>query len=760
MTKKDQIETLFAPAQIKFIKDSTAKFNIAHGAVRSGKTVCSIFRFLQAVSNSESGSHIWILGHTASTIKRNIVDLILNKNNKQLGLFADYVKYFPGKNELHVCNRVISCLGCKDEGAASPLQGGTCDIMYCDEMTLYPDTVLQMIMTRLSRPGSILFASMNPSHPHHLCKKLINLAEKGDNKYYSQHFSIKDNIFLEEDFIQSLQQTLSGLFYRRYYLGEWCLAEGAIFDFFDVSYHTTYEAPRAADFYIAGLDFGTTNPFACVLLGFNSGLALQEGPHLWVEKEYYWDPKETHAQKTVSEFADDMEEFFEGYYPRTVYIDPSASPIKLELKKRNIHIVDGMNDVHAGICAVTNLLKKGSLTINKNCKNLIREMQSYCWDPKKTDAGKDLPLKKDDHCFAADTKISTRSGLKSISSILEEDEVWTPLGWKCVLKTFHREAELFETNILGKIIQCTSSHKFFTARGWIDLCDLLPSDMFLVHTKEIWKKNTSIPSFKKSAITGTHHLKIHQIENIIEHIKAMLLQEAHISIEMSGNIIKETFQKDIISITSTEIPSTMTLAISNLYWLLKTFPKIKCILQKIKKDVEKKISIKSDISQKNGIDQKKEENGIQNTHIDLSPQLLELFTLKNVNCVSSNSMEENQLNDFVQITVNLDGGENIKLTMSLENVLSAMVNSDVIDMPKQNSVLESVWTSIGVKPVYNLMINECHTYFVEGILTENCTDALRYGCVSFMKGKTSLYTPVESPIPKETNLGWTPNLYF
>lgn len=392
----------FSDKQRRFINNSNKKFNIAHGSVRSGKTVCSIFKFLADVAGSKPSDNIWILGHSMGTIKRNIVEAILDRHNPQTGAAAYCSQFFPGKNELYIAGKKIDCIGAKDEGSIGPIQGGTCDLMYCDEMTLYPDRVIQMLLSRLSRDGAKLIATMNPSHPGHPCKQLINRAEEGDEKYYSEHFSIYDNPYLTEDFVDSLRENFSGLFFRRYFLGEWCLAEGAIFDFFDLNVHTVKRPPTAAEFYLGGIDFGISNPFAAVIVGFNSGRSTQEGPQMWVEREYYWDPRVTHRQKTLDEFGKDMRDFFEDYGPRTVYIDPSATPLKVELRKYpHIHAVDAVNDVYAGICTMTTLIKKGTLTALKSCPNLIREMQQYSWDPTKTEQGKDAPIKREDHVVDA-----------------------------------------------------------------------------------------------------------------------------------------------------------------------------------------------------------------------------------------------------------------------------------------------------------------------------------------------------------------------
>ena len=79
-------------------------------------------------------------------------------------------------------------------------------------------------------------------------KKWIDLAEQGDKNYYAMHFTLDDNPFVDEDYKQRLKNNTSGLFYKRNYLGLWCLAEGAIFDFFDTKIHVVDKPPAPAEY--------------------------------------------------------------------------------------------------------------------------------------------------------------------------------------------------------------------------------------------------------------------------------------------------------------------------------------------------------------------------------------------------------------------------------------------------------------------------------------------------------------------------------
>lgn len=387
---------VFAKKQLDFIAHSTAKWNLAHGSVRCGKTVSVTFRFLQSCDECPD-SQLFIVGHTFDTAYRNVVRMILE--DKTFSIFRPFCTW-SGK-KLYYKDKVITVLGAKDEGAIGNFQGLTMSRVYCDEMTLYPDSIIDMIDTRLSNSYSMGFASMNPSHPEHKIKKWIDLAENGNKHYYALHFTLDDNPFLPDDYKERIKNSLSGLFYKRNYEGIWCLAEGSIFDFFDKKIHITDRPPCGAEYYIAGIDYGVVNPFCCLILGVSSGKYTQTGKKIWVEKEYYWNPKERNRQKTNSEFANDIQEFIDPYGVKLLYIDPSAEAFQIELRRRGIHVVHANNNVEQGIQMMTSEMAKGNLTIMSSCKNLIREVQSYVWDSKAASKGYDEPLKKDDHACDA-----------------------------------------------------------------------------------------------------------------------------------------------------------------------------------------------------------------------------------------------------------------------------------------------------------------------------------------------------------------------
>src|ERR1700757_3361069 len=100
-----------SPKQIEYVLYSTAHWNLAHGSVRSGKTVGTLFRFMQAVYDCPD-SQIWMIGHTADTIYQNAIRLLLE--SEQLAMFRPFCTWFAGKRQLKFMDKTISTLGAKD----------------------------------------------------------------------------------------------------------------------------------------------------------------------------------------------------------------------------------------------------------------------------------------------------------------------------------------------------------------------------------------------------------------------------------------------------------------------------------------------------------------------------------------------------------------------------------------------------------------------------------------------------------------------
>ena len=378
---------LFA-AQRDSIRRATKRINIWVGPVRSGKTIASIFRFARYIlAESDPRGEIFLCGRTQDTIFRNIIrpmQWMFGKDNvvftRNMGL-----KFFG--IDVHV-------VGANDERAEGKLRGSTASVIYCDEITLLPESFFKMCLSRLSTTGAKLFGSTNPDNPYHWFKRdyLDNI--KLDIAVFE--WPLESNPNLDPDFVRNLKLEYTGLWYKRFIDGLWVMAEGVVYDFFDEDLHLLARAPGPAISHLVAIDYGTHNPFVAGLFGYNPQLH----PKIWLEKTYHYDSTKTLRQKTDGEYSKDVKEWLGDIRPSAIIVDPSAASFKLQLERDGLAFVrDAENDVLDGIRTQARMLNSGEYAILDHPSNrpVIQEYGAYLWDDKAALRGEDRPIKQYDH---------------------------------------------------------------------------------------------------------------------------------------------------------------------------------------------------------------------------------------------------------------------------------------------------------------------------------------------------------------------------
>ena len=301
----------------------------------------------------------------------------------------------PGRRELKIWDKIVYTVGASDERSEGKIRGSTLAGAYGDELTLWPESFFKMMLSRMSLEGAQFFGTTNTDNPNHWLKKEY-IDRKNTLNLSLFHFKLEDNPFLPMSYVEALRKEYVGLWYKRFILGHWCVAEGAIFDFFDATKHVLQQYPEAV-YYDVGIDYGTTNPCVFILFGCNPF----GKPKIWAEREYYYDPVKRARQQTDVEFSKDFKAFTAPVANkiRNIYCDPSAESFQLQLKRDGVvGLRDAENEVLDGIRTVARMLQNGEFAIYKDCVNYINEMYSYAWNPKKQIVGQDVPLKVNDHC--------------------------------------------------------------------------------------------------------------------------------------------------------------------------------------------------------------------------------------------------------------------------------------------------------------------------------------------------------------------------
>ncbi|MBO5060248.1 MAG: PBSX family phage terminase large subunit [Clostridia bacterium] len=211
----------FSEKQQEYFYNATHRWNIKSGATRSGKTYMDYFvipKRLRAVSGKE-GLNV-ILGNTKGTLQRNIIEPLQDLWG------IKYVSDICSDNTAMMFGERVYCLGADKINQVDRIRGSSIKYCYGDEVVTWHEDVFNMLKSRLDKEYSRFDGTCNPENPNHWFKKFLD----SDVDIYLQEYTIDDNPFLPLSVKENLKREYSGtVFYDRYILGRWCVAEGLIY---------------------------------------------------------------------------------------------------------------------------------------------------------------------------------------------------------------------------------------------------------------------------------------------------------------------------------------------------------------------------------------------------------------------------------------------------------------------------------------------------------------------------------------------------
>ena len=362
---------------------------ICDGAVRSGKTLCMGISFVCWAMRRFDGQSFGICGKAKSSIRRNMIEPLLPVL-RDIG-FAVRDLVSKGIVEISYLGREnrFYLFGGKDESSGSLIQGVTLAGALLDEVVLMPRSFVEQASARCSVEGSRLWFSCNPEGPNHwFYREWVCRAEEKRALYL--HFTMADNPSLSAKVRARYESMYSGIFYRRFVLGEWTAAEGRIYDFYAPGEYAQEAPAEPWERLRVSVDYGTVNPTSMGLW------ALKDGVWYRVD-EYYYDSRTEGRQKTDEEYVDALEELTRGRRIERVIVDPSAASFIETLRRRGFRVMRANNAVADGLRVTADLLKKRRLVICRSCKDCLREMESYEWV--NDGSGHDVPRKENDHAM-------------------------------------------------------------------------------------------------------------------------------------------------------------------------------------------------------------------------------------------------------------------------------------------------------------------------------------------------------------------------
>lgn len=394
-----------SPKQLRSVREANGRVCVWEGAIRSGKTIGSLLRWLIYLADPPSGGELVMFGRTRDAVWRNVIGPLQDP-----GLFggaAATVVGNYGAPTVSILGRRVHIIGASDAKAEMVIRGMTVAGAYGDELTTIPEQFFTQMLGRMSVPNAQLFGTTNPDNPAHwLKRKFLDRAQQlPDWRRFT--FRLSDNPSLTARYVASISAEFTGLWYRRFILGEWVAAEGAVYDMFDEHTHRVpwTDLPAMSRLLAVGLDYGTTNATAALLLG------LGVDRRLYLVDEWRHDPAQAAGRRLSDAQLSaglrgwlDLAHLPQPAQPRIewVAVDPAAASMKVQLHGDGVtNVIDADNNVAYGIRTTASLLGAGQLLVADRCGGWLSEVTGYAWDPKATEAGEDKPIKTADHSLDA-----------------------------------------------------------------------------------------------------------------------------------------------------------------------------------------------------------------------------------------------------------------------------------------------------------------------------------------------------------------------
>jgi len=394
-SKQKKLLTWWMPNSPHCKKDAI----ICDGAVRGGKTVIMALSFVIWSMETFSGKNFGFAGKTIGSLRRNVVEPLKQMLTSRGYDYKDRLSENILIIEKDGVVNMFYLFGGKHEKSQDLVQGFTAAGFLFDEVALMPETFVSQCIARCSIDGAKLWYNCNPEGPFHWFKVqwIDKLKEKNAIRL---HFTLDDNPSLSKELKERYMRMFSGVFFERFILGLWVMAEGIIYSMFDrnMVVNAVPAGVKINKKWI-GVDYGQSNATVFLLCGLGSDGIL------YLLDEYYHEGRTENVQKSPSDYSKDFKKWkikngVNGMEVRkdATYIDPSAKGFMLQLHQdgeKQIRQAD--NSVLKGIELFSSIIASNRFRVLKHCKKFIGELSAYRWDPKKQLVGEDVPIKQFDH---------------------------------------------------------------------------------------------------------------------------------------------------------------------------------------------------------------------------------------------------------------------------------------------------------------------------------------------------------------------------
>ncbi len=389
------LNEMLNPKQIDFILNDDKRINLLTGSVRSGKTYVSLLKWAIFVGTMPENTEFLMCGKTLTSLKRNCLGLLQD-------LVGDNFKYSLTSKSGKLFGRTIWLEGANDDRAESKIRGMTLAGAYVDELTQVPEDFYRMLLSRLSVKNAKLYATTNPDAPTHWVKEDIIDNEEIDKQIWQ--FQFDDNEILKEDNPEYFEQlrkeymSMGEVFYQRFILGLWVLAEGLIYKQF-ANNTEMFLKDKAQD------QFGNNINFMIISIGIDYGATEGETEFKATGITYGFKEVWTIDEMKLSGLhtPEDMYEKFVEFYKRVVarygkvthcFADYGALGQvltyglnkHLQMNRIPLQVQDCIKGkIIDRIYMDLMLFAQGRRYILRECKYIIEAYQQAVWDDKHED---------------------------------------------------------------------------------------------------------------------------------------------------------------------------------------------------------------------------------------------------------------------------------------------------------------------------------------------------------------------------------------
>jgi len=389
---------------------------VAHGAIRTGKTVFASYGFFDwaehAVLNTppERYSQGWnkfnVIGATKYTAEDNIIDPILNYVSTKRGYnIVNYRAKLTKHNKAVYQDRssgllffknehtyfMFKYVGVNNKRSVISIQGATRRGTFIDEAALIDVALIEQAIGRnLTFTDHKIFMTCNPEgdDSHQFYQQYV---KGGYNKgILVLQFELLDNPLFKQSDVDRMARIFTPVMYERKVLGKWVRDSGAIYKAFNQDRHVNdvYNSGSKYAELRVGIDYGEVDATVFTLIGVRKGF---EG--IDVLSTYYHKNSDT-SEKDINQYADDFffwaKQHFEKFNRRiSVYVESASNGVTFYkvLKKRAVELgvnwfkfmlVNKAKRLHTSTSAIREridalniMLGAEFITIDNTCKELV-----------------------------------------------------------------------------------------------------------------------------------------------------------------------------------------------------------------------------------------------------------------------------------------------------------------------------------------------------------------------------------------------------